>query len=181
MRFRPRDIIGLVLVAASYVAFVPGITKPLITLSASVKFLGNEMELFRETRSMLRMIDSLHDSGNDFVAGLILLFGIVIPVAKGLLILAGAFLPGRARRGADLFARSITKWAMNDVFVVAVYVAFLSAKATDALDATLEPGFFWFTGYVLLSLASLAFLRPVARPVATPDPPPAAGDPTPSA
>lgn len=167
MRFRPRDIVGLVLVAASYVAFVPGILQPLVTLTASVKLLGNEMELFRETRSMLKMIEGLHDSGNDFVAGLILLFGIVIPVTKGLLILGSAFLPARARRGSDRFARGITKWAMNDVFVVAVYVAFLSAKATDNLDAKLEPGFYWFTTYVLLSLASLAFLRPVRRPDAT--------------
>lgn len=167
MRFRPRDIVGLVLVAASYVAFVPGILEPLVTLTASVKFMGNEMELFRETRSMLRMIDALHDSGNDLVAGLILLFGIVIPVAKGLLLLGRALLPARARRGADLFARAITKWAMNDVFVVAVYVAFLSAKATDNLDAKLEPGFYWFTTYVLLSLVSLAFLRPAPRTDAT--------------
>ena len=120
---------------------------------------GNKVEVFRETRSLVSMIDALHDSGNDFVAALILLFGIVIPVAKGLLLGSELFLRGdRTRRGAHVVARVISKWAMNDVFVVAVYVAFLSARATDNLDAQLEPGFYWFTGYVLLSVLSTNFL-----------------------
>lgn len=183
MKLRPREIAGLALVVASYVAFVPGITHPLVTLTASFQFLGRDMEVFHETRSLLGMIDGLHDSGNDFVAGLVLLFGIVIPVMKGSL-LAAVPLIARAnvRRGAGRFAQAITKWAMNDVFVVAVYVAFLSAKATDNLDAELERGFYWFTAYVLLSLLSLPFLGQDPPPPrgATPDPRPAEGGPTPS-
>jgi len=183
MRFRPREAAGLALVAAAYAAFVPGITHPLVTLTASFKFLGRDMEVFHETKSLLGMIDALHDSGNDFVAGLVLLFGIVIPVTKGILLLAGPLIPHAAvRRGAGRFAQAITKWAMNDVFVVAVYVAFLSAKATDNLDAQLERGFFWFTAYVLLSLLSLPLLPGPPPPRgATPDPRPAAGGPTRSA
>jgi len=45
-------------------------------------------------------------------------------------------------------------------------VSFLSAKATDGLDAEIEPGFYWFTAYCLLSLLSLQFLQ------LTKDPPP---------
>ena len=159
MSRRGRNIVAVSLLVLSYVAFVPGILKPMITISASFEMLGNKVEVFRETRSLVSMIDSLYDSGNDLVAGLILLFGIIVPVAKGLLLGSELVLRGnRSRHGADVIARVISKWAMNDVFVVAVYVAFLSARATDALDARLEPGFHWFTTYVLLSVLSTNFL-----------------------
>ncbi|MCA9751749.1 MAG: paraquat-inducible protein A [bacterium] len=155
-----RNAIGLALLVASFAALWPGITKPLITITAKISLFGTEREVFRETRSILQTVESLHDSGNDLVAGLIFLFGVVVPIVKGVLL--GVALSLRAalpRRYIANFARGISKWAMNDVFVVAVYVAFLSAKATDQLDANLEVGFYWFVSYVLLSLVSLQFLR----------------------
>jgi uncharacterized paraquat-inducible protein A len=157
---RIRNVIAMVLLAGSYVAFVPGIRLPLITITASFEMMGRKVQLFTETRSILQTVQSLHDSGNDFVAGLILLFGVIVPVVKGLTLVTALVLRAAGpRRAADHFARAISKWAMNDVFVVAVYVAFLSARATDGLDAVLERGFYWFTAYVLLSLVALNFLK----------------------
>lgn len=156
---QPRNVIALTLLLASYAAFVPGITKPLITIEAGIEIFGAKMELFRETRSILQTVTSLRDSGNEFVAGLIFLFGVVVPIVKGLMLVGSGLLVGRAHDMMDVIARNISKWAMSDVFVVAVYVAFLSARATDNLDAQLESGFYWFAAYVLLSLLSLNFLR----------------------
>jgi uncharacterized paraquat-inducible protein A len=77
---RIRNVIALTMLAGSYVAFVPGIRLPLITLTASFDMMGRHVKLFEETRSILQTVESLHDSGNDFVAGLILLFGVIVPV-----------------------------------------------------------------------------------------------------
>ena len=55
--------------------------------------------------------------------------------------------------------RDISKWAMADVFVVGVYVAFLSAKATDNLDAELQVGFYYFASYCVISLLALQFMK----------------------
>ena len=154
-----RNAIAFTLLIASFVALYPGLTKPLVTLTAFMEFLGAKRELFRETRSILETVDALRESGNLLVAGLIFVFGVVVPIVKGLLLGVALFGHGPIRRVAMNFARGISKWAMNDVFVVAVYVAFLSAKATDNLDAQTEPGFYWFTAYVLLSLLSLQFLK----------------------
>ncbi len=156
---RTRNVIAVVLLIASYACFVPGIREPLITITAAFEMMGRTIKLFEDTRSILQTVESLHESGNDFVAGLILLFGVIVPIVKGLtLIGALAVRAAGPRRWADHFARAISKWAMNDVFVVAVFVAFLSARATDGLDATLERGFYWFSAYVLLSLLALNFL-----------------------
>ena len=157
---RPRNIVALGLLTASFAALYPGLTKPLLTITAKLTLFGTERELFRETRSILETVRSLRESGNELVAAMIFGFGVVVPIVKGLLIGVALAVPSETpRHRIDGFARGISKWAMNDVFVVAVYVSFLSAKATDALDATIEPGFWWFTAYVMLSLIALQFLR----------------------
>jgi paraquat-inducible protein A len=157
---RVQNIIALVLILASFVVLFPGLTTDLITISASVTMFGNTIELFRQTRSILQSIRSLHESGNDFVAGLILLFSVIVPFVKGLLLIVVLILrTARTRYRVFTFVRSISKWAMADVFVVGVYVAFLSAKATDALDAELGRGFYFFTAYCLISLLSLQFMK----------------------
>ena len=175
MPSRVRNIIAVVLIVVSYVVLVPGLTKPLLTITASIDFMGTKNELFTETRSILQTIDSLHESGNDFVAGLVLLFSVLVPVAKGLLLLAALAMPHGARRFAIFrFVRSISKWSMSDVFLVGVYVAYLAAKATDNLDAVAETGFYYFAAYCLISLLSLQVMT-IERPASDAAPLPSSG------
>ena len=157
---RTRNIIAVILIVLSFVILIPGLTRPLITISASMQFMGQTVDLFTQTRTILQSIRSLHESGNDFVAGLILLFSVVVPVVKGLLLLV-VLLIRRVWARAELFyfVRSISKWAMADVFVVGVYVAYLAAKATDNLDAQIQVGFYWFVSYCLVSLLALQFMK----------------------
>ena len=156
---RVRNIIAVVLTILSFVILVPGLIKPTITISASVEWFGQQQEIFRETRSIIRIIRSLHESGNDFVAGLILLFSVVVPFVKGVLLGIVAIMNNPASRYRIYrFVRDISKWAMADVFVVGVYLAFLSAKATDNLDAELHVGFYLFTAYCLVALVALQFM-----------------------
>jgi uncharacterized paraquat-inducible protein A len=178
-----RNSIALVLFTLSIVALVPGLFRPLITISASVAVFGGRVEMFRETRSILQTVESLHRSGNDFVAGLIFFFGVVVPLVKGAALIGAFFVRSPpVREGMVGFVRAISKWAMNDVFVVAVYVSYLSAKATDNLDAQIEHGFYWFATYCLLSLLSLQFLKLDRRPAhAAPAPDPGASATSPPA
>jgi uncharacterized paraquat-inducible protein A len=156
---KPRNRIAVLFVILSFAVLIPGLIRPLITITASLEMFGRSTELFRETRSIVQTIQSLHESGNTFVAGLILLFGIVVPFVKGACLVTAIFLKRRiARARLERFVEGISKWAMNDVFIVAVYVAFLSAKATDNLDARIEVGFYYFAAYCLLSLCSLQLL-----------------------
>lgn len=167
MAVKKRNAVAAVLILLSFVILIPGLTRDLITISASLTVLGQSNEIFRMTRSILQSIRNLHESGNDFVAGLILLFSVIVPFVKGALLGVSLLLKNTAwRYRLYIFVRSISKWAMADVFVVGVYVAYLSAKATDNLDAQIEDGFYWFVAYCLVSLLALQFMRV--------DPPPAA-------
>ena len=157
-----RNIIAVALILVSFVVLIPGLYKPLITLTASIPIPGTgvSQEIFNDTRSIIETIRKLHESGNDFVAGLILLFSVIVPFVKGALLLISLFMKAAvARVRIFRFVKAISKWAMADVFVVGVYISFLSAKATDNLDAEIHIGFYLFTAYCLISLLSLQFMK----------------------
>jgi uncharacterized paraquat-inducible protein A len=152
--------LGIALVLVSFICLVPGLIVPMITLSGSVKILVIRKTLFEYSRSILQTISNLFESGNYFVAGLILLFSVLVPLFKGILLIkvSGMKDDGKRQRLYG-FVRNISKWAMADVFVVGVFVAFLAARASKNMDALIEPGFYFFTAYCLFSLLSLQFLR----------------------
>ena len=81
-------------------------------------------------------------------------------------------LPPQARQRVLNFVEAIAKWSMADVFVVALFITFLAAKASQtapgstpliAFHANFGPGFYWFTGYCLFSLASQQYTARLAR------------------
>jgi uncharacterized paraquat-inducible protein A len=154
-----RNIVALILVLVSFVLLIPGLTRDLITIRASFTLFGQTNEIFAQTRSILGTVESLHDSGNDFVAGLILLFSVVVPFVKGALLGWVVLLKNTLLRfRVFAFVRTISKWAMADVFVVGVYVAYLSAEATDNLEASIHQGFYFFAAYCLVSLLAMQFM-----------------------
>ena len=152
--------VALVLILLSFALLIPGLLQPLLTIRASIEFMGVTRELFTQTRSILQTVKSLHESGNDFVSGLILLFSVIVPFAKGMALLVVLALRDQiARLRIHRFIATISKWSMADVFLVGIYVAFLSAKATDNLDAEIHRGFYFFAAYCLVSITSLHFMK----------------------
>lgn len=151
-----RNRIAIVLTVVSVVLLLPGLSQDILTITASVPVMGKSREIFRQTQSILDAVRTLHKSGNDFVAALILLFSVLIPFLKAIafFVILGLRRP-IARTRLYLTVRALSKWSMADVFVVGVFIAYLAAVATDNLDAKLESGFYWFVSYCLVS--NLAF------------------------
>src|SRR6478672_8104859 len=131
-----RNRVALALSVVSLILLWPGLVQPVLTIKASMEFFGTRQELASETRSVIGAIRSLHGSGNDFVAGLILLFSVLIPLAKTAL-LAPIFLARDEARRSRLhgFVRAVSKWSMADVFAVGMLIALLAAKGTANLTA----------------------------------------------
>jgi uncharacterized paraquat-inducible protein A len=143
--------LGLLLAIASYVVLWPGVTEPIMTIKASVNMFGLKAELFNETRSIWETVTSLNEQGYALVAFLIVTFSVVIPVLKGVTILFTWLWPSDLRWR---IVAAISKWSMVDVFVVGILVAFLTAKATAEMQATLLDGFWWFLSFCILSIIS---------------------------
>ncbi len=150
--------VGLTLVSLGLL--VPGLMQPALTIVASIPFGNKPMEIFRQTQNVVQAVKSLYESGNYFVSGLVLLFSIIVPFIKAaiLVVILTAKSPVMKYR-LYLFVRSISKWAMADVFAVGVFIAFLASKATDNLDAVIGTGFYYFVGYCLVSNVAFQFLH----------------------
>jgi paraquat-inducible protein A len=179
-----RNQIALALTLISFVILYLGLTLPALTITLSSKIvtqMGNlEGEVFNKTRSIMGTIRDLFAEDRNLVAGLILLFSVIVPVGKGLLLLIALLIRARpiAARMVN-FVRRIGKWSMADVMVVAVFLTYLSTNhqedsiretlkvmglsvtvnLSSQMISTLQPGFYWFLSYCLISLISMEFLK----------------------
>jgi len=157
-----RNWIAVGLTLVSLALLIPGLRSDALTITATMPLL--KRPLFEETQSILRAVKRLYDSKNYFVAGLILLFSVVVPFIKAALlaVILRAKNPQTKYR-LYLLVRSMSKWAMADVFAVGVFIAFMAGNALDNLDAKLHPGYYFFIAYCLISNLSFQFLS-VPRP-----------------
>jgi len=179
-----RNKISLALIAVSIGLLIPGLIEPVFSLGVDVKVVSSLAEIdasvVDQSNSILGTVRDLYDRDRFLVATLIFLFSVVIPLMKGV-VLAGGLLhksPVMQRRLYQ-FVDAIGKWSMADVFIVAVFLVFLStAENTSAakesisvfgiqlpleirmlMDSNLGPGFYWFLSYCLLSLATLHVIK----------------------
>lgn len=118
-----------------------------------------EITALDKTQSILGTARGLFDAGHKPVAALILLFSVVVPVCKGLLTMATLLpLAPAWQNRLNTVAGAISKWSMADVFVVAIFVAFLASNGLEGnsdlvqFDAQLGPGFWFFVSFCLLSI-----------------------------
>lgn len=158
--FSPRNVLALVLSVVSLGLLWPGLVQPVLTIKATMEIFGNVRELSNETRSVIGAVQSLHAGGNDFVAGLILLFSICVPMLKAALLVPIVALR-RSPAAYRLYGvvRTISKWSMADVFAVGMLIALLAARGTANLEAIAGPGFYWFASYCLVSNLAFQLLR----------------------
>lgn len=155
-----RNRLALALSVLSLALLWPGLVQPVLTIKATLTLFGTSRVLSNETRSVIGAIKSLHGSGNNFVAGLILVFSVIIPLAKAsLLIPIVAMRDARARFRLFRFVQSISKWSMADVFAVGMLIALLAAKGTANLSAVAGAGFYFFASYCLVSNAAFQLLQ----------------------
>lgn len=162
-----RNWIAVGLTIVSLALLVPGLRSDALTITATMPLF--KKPLFEETQSILRAARRLYDSKNYFVAGLVVFFSVVVPFIKAALLLAIFAARSQAvKHRIYLFTRSISKWAMADVFAVGVFIAFMAGNALDNLDAKLHPGYYYFVAYCLVSNLAFQFLY-VAPPSTSAD------------
>ena len=135
------------------------------SLTASLRENVGEVEVFQQTRSIVGSVRRLYEVGSPVPATLILLFSVVVPFVKAALVGWAMFVPEPTQRRRVLaFVETIAKWSMADVFVVALFITYLAAMASQnvpgsgppvvAFTAQFGAGFYWFAAYCVFSLAS---------------------------
>jgi len=148
-----------------------------VTPSLTASLLQNmaDVEVFQQTRSIVGSVRRLYEVGSPVPATLILLFSVVVPFVKTALVGWAMFAADEARRRRTLtFVEAIAKWSMADVFVVALFITYLAAVASQNAPAAGPPllafraefgaGFYWFAAYCVFSLASQQLTARVLAP-----------------
>ena len=146
-------------------------------ITASLQKNVSEVQVYEQTRSILGSVRRLYEVGSPVPATLILLFSVIVPFLKIALVSWATFAAGdRLRQRTLAFVETIAKWSMADVFVVALFIAFLAAQASAtptqgpgaapaliAFSAHFGAGFYWFAAYCVFSLASQQIAARLAR------------------
>lgn len=139
----------LVLHTGSLVLLGFGWTLNILQIDISIHFFS-DINLFNEKRSVFGMLQRLWSDKSYWPFILIFVFGIIVPLLKSALLYYIILVKDHDIKWRHLVS-AISKWAMADVFAISIFVAFLGANAMQNTRAILEPGFYYFSGYVLLS------------------------------
>jgi len=178
------------------IVLVGGLTAPMIEIDARIKemsflLLGEQLAfrdqiIFFQSKSIVDVVVVLVTTGqwDSIIVGvLILVFSIVFPIAK--LVSSRLYLTEGAswRNSAVIrfFALKSGKWSMADVYVVAVFMAYIGFKGildnqlnqlnfkTNSLasistnETTLQPGFLLFVCFVLFGLLLATILERIKK------------------
>jgi len=175
-----------ILVLAAVVLLIGGLSTPMIDIDARVlelafSIMGEEIAfenqvLFFQSKSILDVVRILIEYGGIqtiFVGILILAFSVLFPLCKILASMFAVWNPARLRENKFLkwLALKSGKWSMADVFVVAIFMAYIGfdsiltnqlaqivggEKATNVVSTqdhtSLQMGFYLFAAYCIFSL-----------------------------
>ena len=139
---------------AAMLSLVFGLISPIlmVTIHKEVEYLGDIVLSF-ESKGIMGSIMKLYDNGDWIVAAVVLLFSVITPILKILsLFFISIFIEYTFAHRIVHFFKLIGKWSMVDVFVVAVFLVYLTANNGEVSRAEVEVGLYFFLAYVLVSM-----------------------------
>ena len=131
-----------------------GLISPLlmITIHKEVEYIGDVVFSF-ESKGLMGSVSKLFESGDIVVAIVLSLFSVIVPMLKVLsMFFISIFMESKFAHGIVKFFKLIGKWSMLDVFVVAVFLVYLTANKGDISRAKVEVGLYFFLAYVIVSM-----------------------------
>lgn len=184
----------IISVLLALVILAAGLTTPMIEIDARFKevsllLIGEEISfknqiIFFESKSILDVVSILIETrkfDSVLVGVLVLVFSIILPIAK--LLSTQIYLAGSARLRSNsiinFFAFKSGKWSMADVYVIAIFMAYIGFKGildnqlsllnvqSESLASittnktSLQPGFIIFIGFVLYNLVLSVILKKI--------------------
>ena len=156
-----RNMLALIFTVASVGLLIPGLFNQILNISigAEIPMVG-KIVLYEQTQNILETAETLYKNNNTFPAALIILFSVIIPFLKAVIVVVVSLGKNLSNRyQLYRFVYAIGKWSMADVFVVGVFVAYLSTTSDESIVAELKDGFYYFTGYCILSLIGIQLMQ----------------------
>jgi len=151
-------------------ANTPSFVSNMVDMVVQTIDVTGSVDAFDKTRSIIGTAQELYNNGHLPVALLIIVFSVGVPTLKALLLLAlNIPMKNRARSILLTMSNAISKWSMADVFVIAIFIAYLAGNGIQEsrglveFKATLGIGFWYFLGYCLVSILGTQLLSSALR------------------
>lgn len=139
---------------SSLISLIFGLVNPvlMVTIHKDIEYLGDIILSF-ESKGILGSIIKLFENSEYAVGGAILLFSVVIPLSKILIIIFALIFRNFtfSYKIINIF-KHLGKWSMLDVFVVAILLVYLTSNNSDVSHAQIQIGLYYFLIYVILSM-----------------------------
>jgi hypothetical protein len=156
----------LVLAIGSLVSLILGLVNPIlmVTIHKEIEHLGDVILSF-ESKGIMGSVGKLFESGESVVALTILLFSVIIPIVKiSTLIFTLIFKQFRFAHHLVSFFKHLGKWSMVDVFVVAIFLVYLTSNQGEVSRAEIQIGLYFFLIYVILSMITTMLTQKAISP-----------------
>ena len=115
-----------------------------------------------ERHSIVSSVGSLFDAGAILAGLIVLVFSVALPITKQITLGYYLYVARSSDTRLSTLMSSLHKWAMVDVFVLAVTVVALAGSSY--WSAQMHHGVIWFLLYVALSAILIARMRSVSAP-----------------
>lgn len=145
-----------IMIVTAGVLFYLGINEPIVKLT--------QLYMFTDTHSLTSAVQALYLDREFFLAGVVLVFSILLPALKLFYLFVLAALSTeqlRAQEGLIERLESIGKWSMHDVLILALTIVYL--KSTGLSEATSQPGAWYFAASVMLIMLSYGWIKQSAQ------------------
>ena len=153
----------------SVAIWIPAVLLPVLTIKFGAGQSGF-MALFagamsqEKTLSILGTSQELWNQEHKILAGIILFFAGMVPLVKTIVLTLGLALPQKSiGQKSAAFVFYIGKWAMADVFMVGITIAFMSINSQVMVKATAGTGLYLFASYVVLSTLAAQLTALISR------------------
>jgi len=145
---------AMLLSLTTFISLIYGLVNPIlmVTIHKKVDYLGDVILSF-ESKGIIGSITKLYESGELAVAFTILLFSILLPALKSLMLtFMLIFYNNPWNHRLVEFFKFIGKWSMIDVFVVATFLVYFTSNTGGISHAEIQVGLYFFLTYVILSM-----------------------------
>jgi len=146
-----KRFIYLLLVTLGIISYIFSLFSPLLSI--------NEFYIFKDTLTIYSVMLSLFHGGEWLLFLAIFIFALLLPSVKyTLLLIYGVLLNSyKSSNRVISFLEAVSKWAMLDVFIIAILIASIKLKTLAA--AQTHYGLYLFTLSVLIAIACTYFYK----------------------
>ncbi len=145
-----RVFIALLLLTSAF-SFALGITLPILHMQ--------KLYFFEETPSIISLLGALWNDGSQLIALAVLLFSVVFPLMKLIIVFIAAIAPQAQLAHSPIikWAGVLSKWSMMDVLLVALVIT--AAKTSGLADAFVQPGLWFYATSAICGALAAGLLK----------------------